>query len=316
MSDRRYGGRYSPGGTRRDGGSSARSAPEATVTNDARPASRFRGRRAARVDIRVLVLFVLPTPLLFAALGAIGDGDAMGAGGHLLSYSLLLGGAFLLREGQRAEAAYEARAVARRPAVPRKIIAALAAGLGVALATLTGWGQGAVTAAGMGLLATGAHLLAFGLDPLGNKGIDVAGGEAGRVAEALDRAEAELAEITRLAHGIRDREIETRVDRLMSSVRGLLKQLEADPRDLPRARRYLSVYLRGAHEATRKYAENHAAAREGALAEAGLRAGYIDLLADLELSFQRGREMLLEDDRTDLEVEIEVLRERLAQETR
>ncbi|MDT8344103.1 MAG: 5-bromo-4-chloroindolyl phosphate hydrolysis family protein, partial [Thermohalobaculum sp.] len=205
----------------------------------------------------------------------------------------------------------DARAVARRPAVPRKILAALAAGLGVGLATATGWGQGPITAAGMAALACLAHLLAFGLDPLANKGIDVADGEAGRVAEALDKADAQLARIAQLARTIRDREIEARIETLTTSVRGLLKQIEADPRDLPRARRYLSVYLTGAEAATHKYAESHEI-----LADPALRTQYLDLLGDLEASFQRGRRMLIEDDRTDLEIEIEVLRDRLGQESR
>jgi len=301
MSARRHGGAYSPGARTDTGPNGA----------GAQPGARFRGRRAASVDVRGLLLFVLPTPLLLAALWDIGGGAVAAAGGDLAAYALMMAGAWLLREGQKAEAAYQARAVARRPAVPRKILAACAAGLGVALGTLAGWGQGPVTAAGMGLLAFLAHLMAFGVDPLRHKGIDVLEGEAGRVAEALDKAEARLAEITRLAHAIRDREIEGRIDTLMTAVRGLLKQIEGDPRDLPRARRYLSVYLAGAEEATRKYAESHEA-----LADPGLRAQYLELIGELEANFQRGRRMLLEDDRTALEVEIEVLRERLGQEVR
>ncbi|MBK0400650.1 5-bromo-4-chloroindolyl phosphate hydrolysis family protein [Limibaculum sp. M0105] len=307
MSARRYGGAHSPG--TREAGPGA-----PPVGQDApRPwgGDRFRGRRAASIDVRGMLLFVLPLPLLFAAFSDIALGNVVAAVADLAALALLLGGAWMLREGQKAEAAFEARSVARRPAVPRKIIAAAAAGLGVALASYAGWGQGLPSALGMGALATASHLMAFGIDPLKNKGIDIADSEAGRVAEALDKAEARLAEITRLGHTIRDREIETRLDTLMSAVRGLLRQVEGDPRDLPRARRYLSVYLTGAHEATRKYAETHET-----LADPALRRDYLALLGDLETSFERGRKMLLENERTDLEVEIEVLRERLEQEQR
>jgi hypothetical protein len=92
-------------------------------------------------------------------------------------------------------------------------------------------------------------------------------------------------------------------------VREMIRLVERDPRDLARARRYLGVYLTGAEEATRKYAEN----RER-LDDPKLHGEYLALLTDLEGSFARGREMLLVDNRTDLEVEIEVLRERLGQE--
>ncbi|MEL6774960.1 MAG: hypothetical protein AAFP23_09360, partial [Pseudomonadota bacterium] len=79
--------------------------------------------------------------------------------------------------------------------------------------------------------------------------------------------------------------------------------------DLGRARRYLSVHLVGAHEATRKYAEAH-----DQLKDPKLRADYVDLLEALEQSFARGRERMKSDERTGLEIEIEVLRERLGRE--
>ncbi|MEO1459583.1 MAG: hypothetical protein AAFV49_18740, partial [Pseudomonadota bacterium] len=45
-----------------------------------------------------------------------------------------------------------------------------------------------------------------------------------------------------------------------------------------------------------------------------LREDYLTLLSELEDSFMRGRDKMLADDKVDLEVEIEVLRDRLGQE--
>lgn len=305
---RRYGGKYSPG-SRQPGQGSAPTTPS----------SPFRGRAAMSVDIRALLMFVWPTPLLLSALGALGSGAPFSMALLLLAYASLMLGAWLLREGQRAEAAYRARSIARPPGFPRKIAAAVLSGAGVALASWLGGDGGGVLAAGgqliggiaFGGLAVGAHLLAFGIDPLRAKGTGetLGSAELDRVAEALDRAEARLAEIERLAHAMRDREIDSRVARLNATVRDMIRMVEKDPRDMGRARRYLNVYLTGAEEATRKFAEN----RER-LADPALRVEYLALLTDLEASFGRGREVLLLDDRTDLEVEIEVLRERLAQE--
>ena len=274
-----------------------------------RPANPFRGRAAMRVDLRGLWLFVMPVPLFFAALADLGAGAGLAAIADLAAFGALELGAWTLREGQRAEAAFEARAVASPPAVPRKTLAAGLAGAGVALAALTGWGLDAAAAAIMGGIAAGSHVLAFGLDPMRAKGIDVDGSEAKRVAGALERAHAKIAEIEALVHRLRDREIARKVDRMLASVRAILGQIEADPRDLPRARRYLSVYLTGAHEATRKYVEHRAETHDGRL-----RADYLALLEELDRSFARGRETLLLEDRTELEIEIEVLRERLAED--
>ena len=271
----------------------------------------FRGRAAMRVDLRGLVLFVLPVPLFFAALGDLGAGAGLAALADLAAFGALELGAWLLRQGQKAQAAYDARAVANPPALPRKTLAAGLAGGGVALAAFTGWGLDLAASTVMGGIAAGSHLLAFGLDPMRAKGIDLAEAEAGRVAGALDRAHALVGEIERQVHRLRDREIERKVDAMLASVRSILAQIEADPRDLPRARRYLSVYLTGAQEATRKYVEHHREAGDPTL-----RRDYLALLSELEASFGRGRETLLLEDRTELEVEIEVLRERLAEDAR
>ncbi|MEM6489746.1 MAG: 5-bromo-4-chloroindolyl phosphate hydrolysis family protein, partial [Pseudomonadota bacterium] len=165
-------------------------------------------------------------------------------------------------------------------------------------------------AAGFGAIAFGAHLFAFGIDPLSHKGIDVSDAAHGRLVEALDKADQMLREIHDAAQSIGDREITERLAALGDEVRAMLRRLESDPRDLPRARRYLSVHLVGAHEATRKYAENHAE-----IDDPTLRADFLALITELEESFQRGRDKLLSEERTDLEIEIEVLRERLSRET-
>lgn len=306
----RFGGKYSPG-TRPPEGD--------PIAPTGAPATPFRGRAAMAVDIRALLMFLWPTPLLLAALGALGSGAPFRMGLLLLSYASLMLGAWMLREGQKAEAAYAARAIARPPAFPRKIGAAVLSGAGVALAAWLGgegagvleWGGELIGGVAFGLLTIGAHILAFGVDPLRAKGVGetLGGAELDRVADALERAEGRLAEIERLAHTMRDREIDTRVAKLNATARDMIKMVEKDPRDLGRARRYLGVYLTGAEDATRKYAEN----RER-LADPDLRREYLELLTDLEGSFDRGRQALLVDDRTDLEVEIEVLRERLGQE--
>ena len=81
------------------------------------------------------------------------------------------------------------------------------------------------------------------------------------------------------------------------------------PRDLTGARKYLSVYLRGARDATVKFADLYGRTRDE-----DARRDYVALLDDLEANFSAQTEKLLTDNRTDLDIEIEVLRDRLARE--
>lgn len=287
MSAKKFGGDFSPGG--------------------ARQTPKFRNQKAASVGIRELSMFVLPTPLLLAALGHLGS-NVFASIGVLGAYALLILAAWLLREGQTAHAAFDARKIAKPP-FPRKICAAVLTGIGVALAILLTRGFGDIfQAVGLGGLAIGAHLAAFGLDPTASKGVE-GRPPADHVIDAIDKAEARVAEIVRLAGEARDRELTGRVDGLMAQVREMLVLVQNDPRDLSRARRYFTVYLKGAEDATRKFTETYAS-----LGDPKLRDEYLSLISELEESFSRGRDMLLHDERTDLEVEIEVLRERLGQE--
>jgi hypothetical protein len=293
---RRYGGKYSP-----DGAQAGADAP--------RPAP-FRNRRVSRVSVRARLMYLLPLPLLLAGLGAIGRGSPGEMLGELGAFAALMLSAWLLNEGLRAEEAYDARAVARPPAIPRKLFAAALTGAGVALAWAASLGQPLMGALAFGVVAGGAQLLAFGLDPMRKKGLEgVDEFATDRVARAIDQAEELVRQTTDAARRMGDRRLEGRLERLCDQAREVFRVVERDPRDLARARTFLSVYLLGLRDATVKFADVWSRSQN---AEA--RRAYEDLLGDLEQSFTTQRTHLLEDDRSALDVEIEVLRERLKQD--
>jgi hypothetical protein len=107
-----------------------------------------------------------------------------------------------------------------------------------------------------------------------------------------------------------DRQLETRVARFADTARQLFRTVEADPGDLTSARKFLSVYLLGARDATVKFADLYAQNRS-----TQARADYEALLDDLETTFASRTTALLAGGHTDLDVEISVLRDRLKYET-
>ena len=290
----RYSGKYSPG----PGGMPQTQPP------------RFRNRRARNVNIAARAMYFAPLPLLFAGLGEIMSGDALGMTIEVGSFAILMLGAVLLNEGLKAEAAYESRTIARPPAIPRKLFAAACTALGVGIASYLSAGTGLLGAPVFAAVAAGAQLYAFGLDPMRKKGLDgVSDFETDRVARAIDDAEATVGQILAAAKRIGDRRIEGRVEDMLTSVRDVFRAVEDDPRDLTRARKFIGVYLRGARDATVKFADLYSRRQDQ---EA--RTQYEALLSDLEASFRNHRDQLLLDDRSDLDTEIEGLRERLQRE--
>ncbi len=302
---RQFGGKFSPGGRAAD----TSPAPGSGTGGGTGPAGTGRGGAdpggVDRAGMRANLLFVPPAIL---AVTAFGDGPLMLVV-SLGAAAVLVLSAWLLREGLKAEAAYNARKVARRPAFPRKAAATLLTGLAIAAASWTG-GAGLAGAVLYGIAAAGLHLAAFGIDPMRDKrmeGIDRF--QQDRVARVVEEAEAHIANIRETIAGVKDRGLGARVEAFLGVAARLIRTVEEDPRDLTAARKYLSVYLRGADEATAKFVEVYT---RGGSAEA--RAKYESLLTDLESNFAARTEKLLLNDQEDMEIEIKVLQDRLQRE--
>lgn len=281
----RFGGRYSPQGQ------GATGAP-------VRPAVEVKPRGMWRTTVLFLTAFLFLFP-------AFGDGPremllGLAAGG------LVVLSAWLTREGLRAEAAFNARTLARRPAFPRKLIGAVMTGGALAVGGVIA-DQGLVYPVLYGLVGAGLHLGVFGLDPMRDKGMEgIDAFQTGRVAHAVEEGEKHLKGMQDAILRAKDRSLERRVEQFAAVARGLFRTIEADPGDLTAARKYLVVYLMGARDATVKFADHYAQTKD-----AGARADYEALLTDLETTFAQKTTAFLSNNRTDLDVEIAVLRDRL-----
>ena len=287
----RYGGKYSPTS---QGQSPLGQAPGFPVAAPD-PAT-------APVGFKANLLFALAFPFIIRAF----VGDPAGLFVDLGTAGLLILAAWLTREGIRAHAAYDARRVARRPAIPRKAFAAILIGAALLAGTMA-WQVSAIYPVLFGVLGAALHLGAFGLDPMRGKGMTgVDQFQTDRVARAVDEAEQYLAAMKDAILRAGDRQLDARVDRFSTIARGLFRTIEADPGDLTAARKYLSVYLMGARDATVAFTDVFTRTRS-----ATARTDYEALLTDLETNFAARTKALLSDSHTDLDVEIQVLRDRL-----
>ncbi|MGK7754124.1 MULTISPECIES: 5-bromo-4-chloroindolyl phosphate hydrolysis family protein [unclassified Roseovarius] len=288
---RKFGGKYSPDG----GGSEVK----------ARETSSYRGATVAPAGARANLMFVPAAVVLFTSLTSGATGLALG----VVSAAVLALSAWLLRDGLKAEAAYNTRKVARRPGIPRKLFSSVLAGLGIAVAAYK-VEPGLVAPVIFGVVTTALHVFSFGMDPMKDKGMEgVDRLQTDRVARVVDQAETYLSAMSDAIRRAGDRTAEARLERFQVSVRDMLRTVEDDPRDLTATRKYLGVYLMGARDATVKFADIQSRAPDPKA-----KADYLDLLGDLEANFEAKTKTLLADNNSDLEIEIEVLRDRLARE--
>ncbi|MDO5647207.1 5-bromo-4-chloroindolyl phosphate hydrolysis family protein [Paracoccus sp. (in: a-proteobacteria)] len=247
---------------------------------------------------------IAATPLL---IGAFFQGAA-GMVSDLAAFGLIASGMWMTREGLVAQAAYDARRAARRPAIPRKLFGGVLAGLGLGLGIAD---PGAMTdAALVGGAGLALHLLAFGIDPMRDKGASgVDTFQQDRANRMIDEGDAYLSQMTDAIKRAGDRRLEHRVGMFAATVQHLFDRVRDNPAGLSSARRYMGVYLMGARDATVRFADLYAQTRD-----AGTRAAYESFLDDLERDFIARADRLLDGDRSALDIEMSVLRERLARE--
>jgi 5-bromo-4-chloroindolyl phosphate hydrolysis protein len=126
------------------------------------------------------------------------------------------------------------------------------------------------------------------------------------VTRQLEQAYGRLRAIEAAARDIAVPEFGDRLQRIARIGRDILGEIERDPRDAARARRFLHVYLDSAERVTLEYARTHRQVRNAPLEE-----NMRQLLVGMEKTFDDQHRKLLEKDVLSLDVEIEVLNARL-----
>ncbi|WP_312526795.1 5-bromo-4-chloroindolyl phosphate hydrolysis family protein [Paracoccus sp. (in: a-proteobacteria)] len=294
---KRYGGKYSPDSQSRD--------PREPL--DPRDLPRPSPRDAHHpLESRTYWITAAATPFLISAFFQ----DPFGLATCLAGFGITASGMWMTREGLKAEAAYDARRVARRPAIPRKLFGGILTGLGLAVGAFEP-GQAATVGAGIiGVSAAILHWLSFGSDPMSDKGMEgIDSFQQDRAARILAEGEDYLRAMRDAILRLGDRRLEARVHLFSATVRDLFQQIEENPGEIANARRYLGVYLMGARDATVKFVDLYSRTRDPKARE-----DYEALISDLETNFAARTRQLIEGSRTNLDIEMQVLRDRLARE--
>ena len=288
---KRFGGRFSPQ-PRQD-------------RSDPRPPARPRpGEIRHPLESRTRWVTIMAIPFLISAFWQ----DPTGLATHLAGFGGIAAGMWMTREGLQAEAAYDARRVARRPAIPRKLFGGILTGLGLAVVAYV---PGAEVGAGIiGVAGALLHWLAFGPDPMRDKGMEgVDTFQQDRAQRIVAEGEAHLKAMQDAILRTGDRRLEARVAMFAATARDMFARVEEDPGDIAAVRRYLGVYLQGARDATVKFADLYVQTHDPRAQQ-----DYENLLNDLETEFAARTRKLIEGGRTNLDIEIGVLRDRLARE--
>jgi len=268
-----------------------------------------RGRAWAPV-LKTAVLFVLPLPLGLAFIVALITGEFgrfAAICGSLAAFTIA---GLLTWRALVAEARFFLGERLDLPVVPFKIVSTFLTTIGAALAASAG-GYGIVGVLVFAVLAGFGYLMFYGRDQQ-RRQFNVSaeyGVDADAVTEQLKQAYGRLQGIAAAAQSIAVPEFVERLRRIIAIGNRILAEIERDPRDAARARRFLNLYLDSAERVTTEYARTHRQIRKQPLEE-----NFRALLIEMENTFESQYAKLVEHDLMSLDVDIEVLNARLKRE--
>ena len=260
---------------------------------------------------RAFLLYLLPIPMLFLALWKMLGSNAGSAFGFIVSFALCMVAATLVRKGVGIEQEALRRKIVRRSStVPYKVIGAGVLGAAIFIGASMGAGITIVSSMLLGLASVVGSVFVYGTDPSRNApDMSAVGVTSEEVLEILNEADQKILAIDAARDRIHNVELKDRLKNITKGVREIMGIVEDDPRDLRRARKFLRTYLDGAQRVTEGYADTHKYGDDGELEE-----NFRNVLDTIETVIGEQKGKLLENNLTELDVQIEVLQLQLEKE--
>jgi hypothetical protein len=248
---------------------------------------------------------LLSASILALASGKLGAVLASGS-----AFALFILGALSTRRGILGHRSEPVLRYGRRSRLSQKNLGAGLVAVATSTAAYFAAGHGLPNSIAFGAVALLAFHLLYGLDPLHSPRVTL-GGEGGdeRVRRALAEAEQRILDIEQSARAIGNPELRQRLGRIGRQGREILALIELRPRDLRRARKFLTVYLEGAQQVSAGYARAHRLADSRELEQ-----NFRTVLVTIEDVFAEQQQRLMETDVMDLDIQIEVLTKQLKNE--
>ena len=260
-----------------------------------------------RTGFKGLLLFIMPMPVLFAALAHLLKGNITLSITSGLLFAGFMVAAVVARHGFKLESKFKLSKFSKAPGTPFKSLAAIILAGSTALTAFLMTNYSIFESVLFGIVTLIAFYIAYGVDPRQDKSGISLGVDADEVFEALEEAETKIASIEASRKDIRNIEFNRHLKLIVGKARGILNLIEEDPKDLSRARKFLKVYLDG----TARVAESYAKTQSKSASTAALDKNFAEVLHTIETTFDEQHKKLLENDQFDLDVKIDVLRAQL-----
>ncbi len=222
-----------------------------------------------------------------------------------VSFALMALSAVIVSRGISAEVDYREAVIAKAP-LPYKSVGAVLLGISVFISGFVIAHRGLTETLFVSLLAIAGVIMYYGPDIRKDKipqDMDV---NPDILLESLSEAKAKLSSIEKHRNEIEDIKLKAALDRALHRAENIVDTIEENPSAIRMARKFLIVYVEGVEDVMKSYKEVGADS-----VDSDTRDRLIALLNEAEERFDKELQRLKEDDKFELDVQIDALREQM-----
>ena len=261
----------------------------------------------ADFQISGMLLYILIFPLLIATFFALISLNIGSFIANLTAYIIYFIGIKVAKQGFLNEKKYKASNLTLAPKTKLKLYGALILGLGSFIASLFCIGESLFSSILLSLATVVGFILYYGLDPF----VDKIDGEKSYVItdaiEVINEVKQKLNELEKINYSFYNNDIKKSLIIIISDIKDIVSKIEDDPDLLQKARKLFKVYLTRVTDITKELS------LEQNLDEA-IENRYLGLLNELKVSIVHQKELIVENDLTALDIQIEALQKQIKQE--
>ena len=251
-------------------------------------------------------LYIFLAPLFLAVILALMARDIPAFILNAIAFGLFFITAKLNTLGLTKEYEYHTKTLTKAPSVPYKMVTAGMLGISTLYTASIAGGETLLTGFFLGAIATVGYFLYYGFDPRVDKLDNIGDISAQFVIETLAEARGKLASVEENMRLIKEPELHGKLRIATDKAYEILNNIEADPKDLRVARKFIIVYIDGVKKVTNSYTSM----KEDEITSE-TKERFSMLLSDVEKKFDKEILRLKSNNQFDLDVQIDVLQEQI-----
>jgi len=252
------------------------------------------------------LLYLFLVPLFVAVILALLQTNIQAFLLNSVAFALFFLTAKISTRGFMQEAEYMNAILIKAPKVPYKTISGFLLGGSTFFTTWIAGGKPFISALFLGSIATLGYYLFYGFDPKKDKLENLGDVSAEFVLETINEAREKLGNIEDHMRQIKDETLFENLTVAIGKAKNILETIQADPKDIRVARKFLIVYIDGIG----KVIDSYVSMDEKDINSETKEKLYL-LMQDIDTRFDKELERLKNNNQFDLDVHIDVLKEQI-----